>query len=79
MANKTLDTEVLATLHILSKDTIKGIYFMEFTQLRGSIMYLLEKDYIKRINDGPESSYYCLTQQGIEFRDKILRFASDNY
>jgi hypothetical protein len=81
MGSKSLDSEVLGALHLMSRDKDLGVRYLEFVKqnLINGALDLLDAGYARRIPNGPDDDNYCLTPTGIEYLDKVLRFASEQF
>ena len=79
---KSLDSEVLSALHILSQNKVEGVSYIEFVK-RGSMcgaLDLIDRGYARKISvGGDDDANYCLTQNGIEYFDKVMKFASEQF
>lgn len=88
MAKKSLDSEVLAALHLMSKDKINGIKHIRFVNQNittNTLDLLTNRGYATKIiiektnNNICFSTKYCLTRKGIAYFDKILAYAQKQF
>jgi hypothetical protein len=81
MGSKSLDSEVLGALHLMSRDRYLGVRYLEFVKqnLMDGALELIEGGYARRIPNGPDDDNYCLTPKGSQYLDKVLRFASEQF
>jgi hypothetical protein len=77
----TLDSKVLAALHLMSRDTTTGVKYIEFVKqdIMGGALYLIDREYATKIKTGgdEDDENYCLTPKGLEYLGKLLRFATE--
>ena len=79
MADKKLDSEVLAALHLLSAGT--EVNYMAFvrTDTLGGALDLIDRGYAARIRLPGDDANYVLTSLGKSYLERILQFASQQY
>lgn len=81
LEDKSLTSESLAALHLLSKNTIEGIPYINFFKqnIMNGALDLLERGYAIKMKSGPreEEVNYRLTPEGQEFLLKIVKYASE--
>lgn len=78
---KSLDSEALAALHLLSKHRDDGINYIEFVRqnIMNGALDLIERGYaIKvKVGSGEADVNYHFTPAGIRFLDSVLKYASE--
>lgn len=81
MAGKSIDSEVLAALHVMSKNKTEGVRYIEFVNqgIMSGALSLIDKGYAAKIRVGEDDAYYCLTQKGVECLDKIVKFTQEQF
>ena len=77
MTGKSIDSNFIRALCIMSKDKTEGINYKEFVpDLTNAALDLIEEGYAFKIPIGEEDSNYCLTYEGIMLFERILKYAS---
>ena len=79
--SKTIDTEVLAALHLLSEGIKEGVNRMEFIRVCAinGVNDLIKKGYAEIIKIDEDNENYRFTDKGIDYLAKIINYASENY
>ncbi|MEX2017573.1 MAG: hypothetical protein WD876_03810 [Candidatus Pacearchaeota archaeon] len=79
---KTIDSEVLAALHLLSTDKREeGILYIEFVKqnIMNGALDLMDKGYATREIIRKDGAYYHLTDKGTQFLAEVINYASDQF
>ena len=81
MAEKSIDSEVLAALHLMSKDTVKGINYQIFLHQRimDGALDLIDAGYAHKMPIDKDNSNYCLTPKGQEYLKKLVKYANQEF
>lgn len=81
MGSKSLDSKVLAALHLMSENRVDGVGYMEFVKqdIMTGALDLIGRGYATRIKIRENDANYLLTPKGMKYLKKILRFASEQF
>ena len=91
MASTTIDSSVLAALHVLleKRGSYVNLEDLIMPDLRSAMENLVSKGYAEKSEDDEDVDlvgdpyhkrmYYHLTPEGLEFFDKVLRFATEQF
>lgn len=81
MGTKTLDSEVLGALYLMSLNKSEGINYLMFVKQNNmnGALDLIKEGYAQRVPLGQDNDNYRLTPKGIEFLEKILKYASEQF
>ncbi len=81
---KSIDSGVLAALHMLSNNTVVGLHYLDFVKepsTMSGVMDLIDKGHVEKIDyDGKgENRHYRITKKGKEYLNKIVAFANKEF
>jgi len=78
---ESIDSKVLAALHLMSKNTDEGVNYMEFVKqdIMTGALDLIVKGYARKIPIGIDNSNYCLTPEGVKYLEKIVKYAQKEF
>jgi hypothetical protein len=78
---KTLDSDVLAALHLLTTTPLDGVNYIYFVKggIMNGVLDLIEGGYAEKIKIGEDNANYRLTEKGEQFLAEIINYASDKF
>jgi len=81
MTPKSIGTEVLLALFVMSRNLNGGVNYLDFVNQRIMIgaLDLLNEGYAEKIFVGEDDSNYRLTDKGKQYLDDILRYARSHF
>ncbi len=78
---KNIDGKVLGALHLLSKNIVDGVNYMEFVKadVLNSALDLINEKFAEKIRIGEDNSNYRFTPLGQEYSNRVLQFAQEEF